>query len=34
MLGPLLFLTYFNDFPEMLIRDALLILITDDTGVM
>jgi hypothetical protein len=34
MLGSLLFLIYFNDFPEVLIHNALPILFADDTGVM
>jgi len=34
MLGPLLFLIYVNDFPEVLIHNALLILFTEDTSVM
>ena len=34
MLGPLLFLIYFNDFPEVLIHSALPILFADDASVM
>jgi len=34
MLGPLLFLIYVNDFPEVLIHNAVPILFAEDTGVM
>ena len=33
-LCPLLFLIYVNDFPEVLIHDAVPILCAEDTGVM